>query len=470
MAHHHDHVHDTDTYYLDQLCMIGITGAFAGICLALYFLNQTMLGLLLKPEFFPLVLASGSSLLIIVLLRAAVLWREVGQKQSAHEHHHDHDHAGHDHGHSHDHHDHDRSHEHDHSQGGCGHDHEHEHDGGCGHDHHHHDEHVKPASAVTGISAQPLAVVGAAAPVAHTHSHGHSHDDHDHGWAPWRYVVLLVPIMLYLLGLPSKGLPLTEAAPVDQVAEAKLVAPMVALGPCPLNQSFMAVFIAMDPSDRLAAQLGRDSGSNIAPLFLDGKAVTLGSLKPGMKVALQLKIDNQVVGNKGVSRVDAWSTDASPSPSTATTTGVVKAVDIQEKTLTVQLDGDKKEETFDLEAPTYIGFLDLERLASDQFLRDQYRGKKVQVVGQFVPDSRTDRVFSLARYKIQCCGADAVQLNVPIVCKEAMNFKKEEWVRVTGRVEFPEVPGRRGVFQTVLFVNRKANVVKTLADSEPYVR
>src|SRR5271168_3347414 len=118
MAHQHDHVHDTDTYYLDQLCMIGITGAFAGICLALYFLNQQMLGILLKPEFFPLVLASGSVLLLVVLLRAAVLWREVGQKQTAHAHQH-HDHAGHDHSHDH--------HNHDHSHGGCGHDHHHEH-------------------------------------------------------------------------------------------------------------------------------------------------------------------------------------------------------------------------------------------------------------------------------------------------------------------------------------------------------
>src|SRR5207302_8246377 len=28
--------------------------------------------------------------------------------------------------------------------------------------------------------------------------------DHDHGWAPWRYVVILVPIILFLLGLPDK--------------------------------------------------------------------------------------------------------------------------------------------------------------------------------------------------------------------------------------------------------------------------
>ena len=51
MAHDHDHAHDTDTYYLDQLCMIGLTGAFAGICLTMYFLNRQMLTLLLA--YFP---------------------------------------------------------------------------------------------------------------------------------------------------------------------------------------------------------------------------------------------------------------------------------------------------------------------------------------------------------------------------------------------------------------------------------
>ncbi len=52
-----------------------------------------------------------------------------------------------------------------------GHDHDHDH----GHGHHH-----------------------------HGHSHGHGHD-HSHGWAPWRYVVLLLPVALYFL-MPADGL------------------------------------------------------------------------------------------------------------------------------------------------------------------------------------------------------------------------------------------------------------------------
>src|SRR6202023_2261276 len=78
------------------------------------------------------------------------------------------------------------------------HDHEHVHD--HGHEHHHHE----------GPCPEP----------AHEHAHqddhpgqAHSHDhDHDHDWAPWRYVVLLVPIMLFLIGLPNKGPQVRAAA------------------------------------------------------------------------------------------------------------------------------------------------------------------------------------------------------------------------------------------------------------------
>jgi hypothetical protein len=44
----------------------------------------------------------------------------------------------------------------------------------------------------------------------HSHSHcqdacNHAREDHDHACAPWRYIVLLVPIIFFLLGLPDRG-------------------------------------------------------------------------------------------------------------------------------------------------------------------------------------------------------------------------------------------------------------------------
>jgi hypothetical protein len=55
----------------------------------------------------------------------------------------------------------------------------------------------------------------------HDHSHegeaGHTHDHgHEHGWGPWRYAVLLLPVMLYFLGLPdNKGYGELRADTVD---------------------------------------------------------------------------------------------------------------------------------------------------------------------------------------------------------------------------------------------------------------
>ena len=40
----------------------------------------------------------------------------------------------------------------------------------------------------------------------HTHDHSHGHDHgHARGWAPWRYVVLLLPVALFFL-MPAEGL------------------------------------------------------------------------------------------------------------------------------------------------------------------------------------------------------------------------------------------------------------------------
>ncbi len=89
------------------------------------------------------------------------------------------------------------------------------------------------------------------------------------------------------------------------------------------------------------------------------------------------------------------------------------------------------------------------------------------MVGQFVPYASTKNAFSLARLRIQCCGADAIQLNVPIICRESVTaFQPEDWVRVTGRVEFVEQSGRPGVYRTMLIVNRKENVQKTAPDAK----
>lgn len=154
MAHAHEHPRD-NTYYLDQLCTIGVCAGL-GVVSILMFRNsgpagQSKLSYILAPQFFVPVLAGGIALLVLVAIRAITLWKDAGQSQ-AHDHSHD-----------------------------LGHHHYH-HDDAHDHGHHHHLDH------------------------AHDHGHTHSHDhEHSHGWTPARYAVLMLPIVLYFLNMPNSS-------------------------------------------------------------------------------------------------------------------------------------------------------------------------------------------------------------------------------------------------------------------------
>jgi uncharacterized membrane protein YraQ (UPF0718 family) len=196
LSHDHDHSHDEpETYFIDQLCMVGLSGAFGVICLCLWFWQTDMLKNLLAVQFHLYVLLSGIALVVIAFTRGWILWRQ--SRDPAFVPGHDHDHA---HEHGHEHAVQEKStlqlavksapaHEHGSALG-----HEHKPAGTGGHDHEHH---------------------GSSAPHEHTIGHAHAHHDHDeadhdHGWAPWRYVVILVPIILFLLGLPNQPPSITD--------------------------------------------------------------------------------------------------------------------------------------------------------------------------------------------------------------------------------------------------------------------
>jgi hypothetical protein len=322
MAHTHQ---ESETYYLDQLCLIALSGAFGGVCLSLYFWQRNMLTLMLGGQFHLWVLGSGIVLVLLALIRAGLLWTSVGKQDHDHEHG-DHDH--HDHGHAHEHGPHDHGHHH--HEGF--HEHAHEH----GPEHHHH--------------------------------HAHDHDDHDHDWAPWRYVVLLIPILLFVLGLPNKGPQVRAAtAQVDMTQEGIGYAMLIESGGDPLKQLTIA-----------AALTAEGSGP-----------------------------------------------------------------------------------------PTALDFKTLEKASIEEEDRKYWQGKRVGVKGQFAPSPNSDRVFSLVRFRIRCCAADAIPLNVPMIAKEPITGIKEgEWVEVTGRVEFQK--GRNG-YQTLLRVPNRKAIAPSDPDPNPWV-
>lgn len=333
-GHEHDHGHEHghhhpegDPYFLDQLCMVTLAGGFGAICLALYFVQTSMLDRLLGPQFHPFILASGIVLVLLAFIRGAALWIEVGKAVPATSPAHDHDHH------------------HDHDHGTCGHDHSHDH-AACGHahDHGHHHHH-------------------------HGHGHSHGHEGHDHGWAPWRYVVLLVPVLLFLLGVPNRG-PRVKAAPVvdlstDLAGPAGLVA------------------------------LGADSWAQLAN---------------GIHLASEMSMGDFPV----------------------------------------------------------VDYKVLEAAAADPGQRAIMRHKRIKVRGQFAPSRQSDQVFSLVRFRIQCCAADAIQLNVPMIAREAItHVRPDDWVEVQGRVEFQEVDGR---WYTLVRVPSAAAVVPCDPDPNPYIQ
>jgi hypothetical protein len=157
----HSHA-EVETYYLDQLCLLAVSGAFAGICLTLYFWRPAMLALMLAPVFHKFILASGLTLLLLVICRAIHLWWMAAPSHEAA------------------------------SPGpqenlGC-----------CAAS-----AATAPAGAACSAHAEPTAAMPADCGCGH-----------EHHWAPWRYVVLLLPISLYLLGLPNKPPPVSGSGPV----------------------------------------------------------------------------------------------------------------------------------------------------------------------------------------------------------------------------------------------------------------
>ena len=147
-GHDHDHHHDhgMGDYYLEQLLTVFICGAFGVVAVLMY--NFDMLKYLVAPKFFDSILIGGIGLLAVTGLRGVSLWRSVGH-EPIHDHDHAHDHAGHNH-------------------------------------------------APGEVCDDPAHAGG---------DHGdHSADDHAHGNIYWRIVVLAFPIVLFLMGLPNKGI------------------------------------------------------------------------------------------------------------------------------------------------------------------------------------------------------------------------------------------------------------------------
>lgn len=280
MANEHHHHDNATEYYIEQLIGIGISLSIAYVCIMLWWpfpiyggdgqiiSYGRKLSIILHPKFHFWVLTGSIILLGFVSIRIIALWLESGKLKSDNKHVHgpDCDHG------------HENEHDHKHVHGpDCNHEHKHESSGheDCGH-------------------------------------------DHSHGSAPVRFIVLLLPIVLFFLNVPNevfsnvKGVDLSQFGEVGAVAE--------------------------------------------------------------------------------------------------------KGIDFN------------------------VGFLQLEMASMTQESRNHYEGKTVRLIGKYVGEE--EKRFSLIRFKINCCAADAVPLNAVMMVDpnspEKLAWKKyaNKWVQVTGRVHF----------------------------------
>lgn len=210
----------------------------------------------------------------------------------------------------------------------------------------------------------------------HRHDHGEQcqdhGDQHSHEWAPWRYVILMAPIILFLLGLPNNG-PVSSASHVQ-----------------------------VDSTRELAVYAGLVAGAQ---------------------------------PNEG--DVLSW----------------IAGIYMTE------------------EEGSDVQFKELADYANSPELRAEKQGKTVRVRGQVSRDLHNDRVFTLVRWRIRCCAADAIEVAVPIVTRESLtktDFKLNDWVKVTGVVDFYQRFG--GQYRTVLRVLNMSKIERCPPDNNPYIQ
>jgi uncharacterized repeat protein (TIGR03943 family) len=141
---------------------------------------------------------------------------------------------------------------------------------------------------------------------------------------------------------------------------------------------------------------------------------------------------------------------------------VTSQIDVQNVDITSHGAGEKKGQIIATD------FKELEQSAYDPARRELFEGKWAILTGQFAP-SADRRLFTLVRYKMTCCAADAYQLNVMIVSPENVNLKRDSWVEVTGQVQYAKRRDR-DEYVTILQLSSAKDVRAVPPDKNPYIQ
>jgi len=90
--------------------------------------------------------------------------------------------------------------------------------------------------------------------------------------------------------------------------------------------------------------------------------------------------------------------------------------------------------------------LDLLYAAQDTTLRKDFENKRIQLVGQLMPDAGTNAPksrFKAVRMFMTCCAADARPIAALVEAETVPDLPEMTWIKITGTSTFPIENGRR---------------------------
>jgi uncharacterized repeat protein (TIGR03943 family) len=90
-----------------------------------------------------------------------------------------------------------------------------------------------------------------------------------------------------------------------------------------------------------------------------------------------------------------------------------------------------------------LEILDLLFAAGEPALREEFEGRKVAIIGQYIPpQGGATGGFDLVRMFVVCCAADARPLGLKITAPDEVEVPRMGWIRITGTARFEEVNGQ----------------------------
>lgn len=96
---------------------------------------------------------------------------------------------------------------------------------------------------------------------------------------------------------------------------------------------------------------------------------------------------------------------------------------------------------------------------------EQYKGKELEIEGFIYPGKTAEdsQSFFIGQFAITCCAADATPVGLPVIYDWRKEYNQDEWVKVTGNLDFRELRGKK---RSVIIPTR---IERIPTPPEPYI-